>query len=514
MNSSPASIRNNFSVNTNNLAPDAPEVDMDRHFIMSQKTPPLRKHPSQYRNIDIKDFKKLCSGAVMPTEFQCNRLVEWCIENNEKNALVWWLEKGQAISITVAENHPNSIPTIAYVLSRNSIIASINLRNLKFTDELAKKLGDALKDSPKLATIDLCGIEFDPNALGYLVEALPLQNGLRKLTIYRSKLANQDMRSLIYALPDRKGLELHLCGNELEPGNIQDLFSALQEKDNVRHLNFGGENIDQKSMRAIGDYLKKCSNLKNLKFLANECAPEGWRIFVDALTENCSMSDVYCEYNKFGSDLGDGLKSIFKDNRTIFKFHFVDSRLGSKDLVEIFSGLKENSQLKEINLPYSEFNKEAAIALVNVLQKNTSLHYLYLCHSVFESPDVGKTLCNAMSGNTTIETLSLEGSNLSPEHQTRIEDLYTRNCAAKRSMEEAAFVYSRIQPSVALPTELGALLANHVLMLSRSETEYESVTTDVALSIRALETGTQDGQQSGGASESRTQKVPEGCVLV
>nr|WP_217345481.1 hypothetical protein [Noviherbaspirillum sp. L7-7A]MBV0879764.1 hypothetical protein [Noviherbaspirillum sp. L7-7A] len=428
--------------------------------------------------------------------------------------MVWWLEKGQAISITVAENHPNSIPTLAYVLSRSSIISWIDLQNLKFTDELAKKLGDALKERPKLATIGLCRIEFDSNVLGYLVEALKLQNGLRELKICESKLADQDMRSLIYALPDHKELKLDLRNNELEPVNIQDLFSALQEKDNVRHLAFCEEEINQKSMRAIGDYLKKCSNLKNLIFYKNKCAPEGWRIFADALTENCSMSDVTCDYNKFGSDLGAGLKNILKNNRTILKFHFVDNGLGPKDLVEIFSGLKENSQLKKIYLSYSKFNKEAALALVSVLQKNTSLHYLCLCHSVFESPEVGEMLCNAMSGNTTIKELSFYGSDLSPEHQTRIEDLYTRNRAAKRSMEEAAFVYSRIQPSVAFPTELGALLANHVLMLSRSETEYESVTTDVALSIRALETGTQHGQQSGGASESRTQKVPEGCVLV
>nr|WP_217345482.1 hypothetical protein [Noviherbaspirillum sp. L7-7A]MBV0879765.1 hypothetical protein [Noviherbaspirillum sp. L7-7A] len=95
MNSSPASIRNNFSVNTNNLALDAPEVDMDRDLIMSKKTPPLRKHPSQYRNFYIKDFEKLCSGAVMPTERQCDRLVEWCIENNEKMPWYGGWKKGR-----------------------------------------------------------------------------------------------------------------------------------------------------------------------------------------------------------------------------------------------------------------------------------------------------------------------------------------------------------------------------------------------------------------------------------
>lgn len=68
---------------------------------------------------------------------------------------------------------------------------------------------------------------------------------------------------------------------------------------------------------------------------------------------------------------------------------------------------------------------------------------------------------------------------------------------------------------VALPVELGAWLANQVLMLSDSAAKYEAATTEIALSIRAVAINTQNGPQQAGAYSGETpQKLPEGCTLV
>lgn len=90
-----------------------------------------------------------------------------------------------------------------------------------------------------------------------------------------------------------------------------------------------------------------------------------------------------------------------------------------------------------------------------------------------------------------------------------------RNHEAKRFLQQDALLYSRMAHPAALPAELGALLANQVLMLSDSAAAYESATIEIALSIRALAANTKNGpQQADGHSGKALQELPPGCTLV
>ena len=90
-----------------------------------------------------------------------------------------------------------------------------------------------------------------------------------------------------------------------------------------------------------------------------------------------------------------------------------------------------------------------------------------------------------------------------------------RNHEARRFLQQDALLYSRMAHPAALPAELGALLANQVLMLSDSAAACESATIEIALSIRALAANTQNGPQQADAHSGKApQELPPGCTLL
>ena len=76
-------------------------------------------------------------------------------------------------------------------------------------------------------------------------------------------------------------------------------------------------------------------------------------------------------------------------------------------------------------------------------------------------------------------------------------------------------LYSRVANPVVLPTEIGALPASGMLMLSVSAAACESATIEIALSIQALAANTRNGpQQADAHSGEAPQELPPGCTLV
>ena len=104
---------------------------------------------------------------------------------------------------------------------------------------------------------------------------------------------------------------------------------------------------------------------------------------------------------------------------------------------------------------------------------------------------------------------------MSDVHKTKINNRCKHNHEAKRFLQQDPLLYSRMANPLALPTQIGALLANQVLMLSDSAAAYESATIEIALSIRALAANTQNGPQQADAHSGKApQELPPGCTLL
>lgn len=126
------------------------EDDMNLESVMNLTTPPLRKSPSEYYPEEISGFKALLAGTERLDWRNSKWVFEWCAEKNEKNALVWWLEKSRTKSLKFDRIKPEVLPLLGYVLCRNNFIEELSFCNLEFTVGSVEALGDALKQTRNL----------------------------------------------------------------------------------------------------------------------------------------------------------------------------------------------------------------------------------------------------------------------------------------------------------------------------------------------------------------------------
>lgn len=512
-------IRSFIPENPSHAAMAGFEGDMDLDSIKILQRPPLRKNASQYDDEGIRDFQGLCAGTVMLDERHFLQIFEWCVKNNEKNALVWWMEKAQIRHpqkrhLLFEDMTTESFHVLGYALCRSSSIQGLSFFKTKFTAESAKAFGDALKQTRNLTTIYLSDIKLAPPFLmDHLAQGLRHQAGMKALLINCTELSEQNVACLVDALDIHNGMELTLADNDLECHDIERVFRAIKQGNNIHSLHFRERQISEKSMEEIAGCIKAASNLKKFSFYSGGCALGSAAILERALTES-SINEMELFFNNSGSAIGVNVSNLIKESRSLSALSLNGGNLNASDFAKISNELIGNRRLQCFSLYNGKFDGGDVLALAAVLQANTNLCELNLAGCMFP-PDAGEILCNAIRVNTTLEKINVGGSNLSAEHQTRISNVCTRNREARRLMQQDELLYSRMANPVALPVELGALLANHVLMLSNSAAEYESVTTEIALSIRTLANDTRNGPQRADVHSGETpQKLPEGCTLV
>lgn len=481
------------------------ESDMDLDSIKILQKPPLLKSWSEYGDTGIRDFQGLCAGTAMLNEGNFARIFKWCVEKNEKNALVWWIEKSQEKSLYFwRELTLEGVHVLAHVLSRNSLIQNISFFNMDFTAETAKALGDALEKTRNLKSISLTDIRLMSSTfMDHLAQGLRHQACMESLVFKRIALDGQNLECLMKAVNVHTGMKLTLGNNWLTSDNIKAIFQGIKEGNKIHFLDFHFESVDKQAMMEIADCIKAASNLKSFHFWRNTCELGTAAILEDALIES-SIDELHLVLNEFGLETDsniDNITNIIKKSRSISRLFLKSWKFNTGDIKKIFNELAGNRRLQHFSLDDVRFNADGVVALATALQENTHLCKLNLPLSRFPK-GTGEILCNAVRVNTTIEEIYVDDINLSEKR--RIDDICARNREAKRFLQQDALLYSRMANPVALPAELGGVLANQVLMLSNSAAEYEAVTTEMALSLRELATSNQNRPQQAGAPSGET----------
>lgn len=332
-----------------------------------------------------------------------------------------------------------------------------------------------------------------PKSLMYMAPGLQQQANLEELNLDNNRLRDQNLACLLEAVSACNGITLHLNHNKLKADVIKEIFGVLNQGKKINTLAFRGESIDEKGMREIARFIKSSSNLKQLYFCVNECVPESAAMLEEALIES-GINEMYLSDNDFCSLASVNVNRLIKANRNLSKLGLYGEDFNAGDIAEVLNELIDSNRLQCFSLREGEFDEKGVAALVAALRENNHLLKLNLAGCWFP-PDTGEILCNAIRGNTSLEIFKLDGSNLDAEHQGKITNICERNRVAKGFLQKDALLCSRMVIPEALPAELGALLANQVLMRSDSTAEYEAVITEIALSLRALAPNTQDRQQ-------------------
>lgn len=492
--------------------------DMDMDSIKSLQRPPLRKSWSEYGDAGIGKFQELCAGTTRLYKGNFWQTFKWCVERDEKNALVWWIEKSQEKTLYLCQEMTlEGAHVFAYVLSRNSLILDISIFGMDFTAESAKAFGDALEKTRNLKNISLTDIRFMSSTfMDHLAQGLRHQACMESLVFKRIALDGQNLGCLMKAVNVHTGMKLTLGNNWLTSDNIKAIFQGIKEGNTIHFLDFRFESVDKQAMMEIADCIKAASNLKSFHFLFNACELRAVAMLEDALIES-RIDELHLVLNEFGlatdSNI-DNITNIIKKSRSISTLFLSSWKFNTSDIKKIFNELAGNRRLQHFYLYDVRFDADGVVALATALEENTHLCKLSLPLSRFPE-GAGKIFCDAMRVNTTIGEMYVDNSDLSKMQQKILDDICVRNREAKGFLRQDALLYSRMANPVALLAELGGVLANQVLMLSDSAAAYEAATIEIALSVRVLMSNTQNGpQQAVAHSGGAPQELPPGCTLV
>lgn len=205
-----------------------------------------------------------------------------------------------------------------------------------------------------------------------------------------------------------KRLDLSL--KKIFDADVDKIVSALLKSKGVEKLDFWGNEITDKSAKAIAQLIRDTA-LKGINLGRNKIACIGVALIAESLRQNNSLLYLDIENNMTGA-------------------------IGAESLAR---ALKVNTMLRGLNLAstsrgFGKIGDRGAIALASALRVNESLRTLKL-HGQNISDKGARAILSALKFNTTLTYISLMNTNISKILQQKIEYQIQRNISIYNSMQ-------------------------------------------------------------------------------
>ncbi|KAF0412365.1 RNI-like protein [Gigaspora margarita] len=141
---------------------------------------------------------------------------------------------------------------------------------------------------------------------------------------------------------------------------------------------------------------------------------EGFKVFVEALCVNNSLTFLNLSYNKLGPKEGKLLADALCKNTTLTSLNLECNNLGPEGGKALAKVLYMNNALTSLNIYGNQLGSEGCKALAKALCKNITLTSLNLsCNNI--GPEGGKALAKVLYMDTALTSLNIYGNQLGSE---------------------------------------------------------------------------------------------------
>ena len=212
--------------------------------------------------------------------------------------------------------------------------------------------------------------------------------------------------------------------------------------------------------------------------------------FVEGLRKNRSVIMLQMSGTPLLTTPESGYRTLLTDNPTLQTLTVIKGLLDPQpDIDAIISGLMNNHALRELRVRASGYVQDNPEKLCRLLETNHTLKELVLTTGL-QSEEAFKAVTVSLAKNTSLITFAVKdaGSLLSDDLRDTIEDLMARNKALASDPSYLQKAGRAFDPSgtsgIADP---GALIAQEIFRLSSNRNEFETIMTEVELSIREQE---------------------------
>ena len=334
-------------------------------------------------------------------------------------------------------NLGSSATVIIQALKENSQLKVLNLNNNNITGQVAEDLANVIKNNPGLEEFYLSGNDLKSSAT-VILQALKENSQLKVLHLNNSIMIGQVAEDLANVVKTNFNLEQLCLGNNNLGPSAAVILQALKENSQLKVLNLNNNNMTGQVAEDLANVIKNNSGLEKFYLSGNDLKSSA-TVILQALKENSQLKVLHLNNSIMIGQVAEDLANVVKTNFNLEQLCLGNNNLGPSAAV-ILQALKENSQLKVLNLNSNNITGQVAEDLAHVIKNNSGLEEFYLSGNDLKSSatvilqalkensqlkvlhlnnsimigQVAEDLANVIKTNSNLEQLCLENNNLGP----------------------------------------------------------------------------------------------------
>eukprot|EP01103_Thecamoeba_quadrilineata_P014209 TRINITY_DN4172_c0_g1_i1.p1 TRINITY_DN4172_c0_g1~~TRINITY_DN4172_c0_g1_i1.p1 ORF type:complete len:1170 (+),score=264.54 TRINITY_DN4172_c0_g1_i1:105-3614(+) len=331
-------------------------------------------------------------------------------------------------------------------LEKNATTEKWSSESNKLTDRGVKAIIHGLKSSQGLSSFNFANNGLSEISTLLLKSLLEKNLVITELNISHNKIGDAGLGTMLNGLRANKGLRnLDLCHTGITGKTVVPLLLWMAETAQIRELDLSENNLGDTVGKELVKIVGTPNGLVTLRFRETKIGSKTLEEICEGLGSNKSLRSLHLNGNCFDKKKGaDALLTALRSNNSLRSLGLGATAPGKGSLVELAGLIKMSPSIKSIDLsdssefkqadvltPLSEaigserclleelvlakssLTPEGVASIASSLSKNKFLKKLDLSRN-----KVGKlglnALANALQSNTTLETLTVRGSDVAP----------------------------------------------------------------------------------------------------
>jgi hypothetical protein len=140
-------------------------------------------------------------------------------------------------------------------------------------------------------------------------------------------------------------------------------------------------------------------------------APGGGLALVQALEENTALTELDVSYTSFGEDEAVAMGAVLRVNRTLTRLNLGSTKMGAQGAAALAAGLAANATLTELDVSSGRLGADGVGVIAAALRSNATLTRLHLPRNAAGVAGA-EALVAALAGNTTLTRIYFHGNGL------------------------------------------------------------------------------------------------------
>ena len=405
-------------------------------------------------NISDNNLEDNCCKMLFPSFVNCINLSNLNISNNKIGSegfsyLEDFFGKSERLNTLLVKNNLIGSKGISYLNEFFIINPKISIRTLDISYngiqfEGIEKLCNYIIKNKKVISLFIGGNYIGKKGIEILSETLIKNENIPLAYLF---LENNELKYGIEELSNiisyNKFITLvDIKNNILNDDDISKLFQSLKVESKILTLDLSFNVIDTDGIKSIYEYLKKNKTLRqiilNNNFLSEKSCVVIKKMLEDSDINLKNLSLQSCQIKSYAVLIFEGLKK----NINLDSINLADNNIGIlKEKFSLLSPcLKENKNLKELNLDSNAINNECLKLILDGIAESTSLKFVTFRYNKFER-SIFYSVLDTLEKNKNLKKFDFTNSGFYSNELQELEDKIKENSIVKKENPKINLIY-------------------------------------------------------------------------